>query len=309
MTTILAATGMGAALMMAGCGDIKQEVTEDFSSLAALDEKSDAFSQRMRIVGSLSYGQTSAAVTYSNPPRYRAFKFGGQRGDRVTVWVRSRTGDAVAWVLDNSFRTLAYNDDASTSTLDSKIILALPGNINPDIVTYYIVFRDYSLSRRSFTVSLQGQPANDFRSCTRDSDCVRVEAGCCPLGNWTAVRSGQEDAFHATLHCPAHPMCPMIAIRDDGSVAQCNNDTHKCEVAKPQDLQCGGRSVNPHRCPDGHQCLGPALAYDGFGSCFKTCGGIGARPCPEGFACVDNPYDSCDPAHGGADCPGMCVPQ
>jgi hypothetical protein len=38
------------------------------------------------------------------------------------------------------------------------------------------------------------------------------------------------------------------------------------------------------------------------------CGGLAGIPCPEGFACVDDPNDSCDPATGGADCAGICLP-
>jgi hypothetical protein len=38
------------------------------------------------------------------------------------------------------------------------------------------------------------------------------------------------------------------------------------------------------------------------------CGGIAAFPCADGFTCVDNPNDSCDPNNGGADCGGICVP-
>ena len=37
------------------------------------------------------------------------------------------------------------------------------------------------------------------------------------------------------------------------------------------------------------------------------CGGIAGFPCPDGFECVDDPSDSCDPRTGGADCGGMCV--
>ena len=39
------------------------------------------------------------------------------------------------------------------------------------------------------------------------------------------------------------------------------------------------------------------------------CGGIAAFPCPEGYTCVDDPSDDCDPLAGGADCNGMCVKQ
>ena len=37
------------------------------------------------------------------------------------------------------------------------------------------------------------------------------------------------------------------------------------------------------------------------------CGGIAAIPCPDGYVCVDNPADDCDPLAGGADCSGICV--
>src|SRR5688500_12734154 len=36
------------------------------------------------------------------------------------------------------------------------------------------------------------------------------------------------------------------------------------------------------------------------------CGGIAAIVCPEGYTCVDDPSDSCDPGAGGADCGGVC---
>ncbi|MDP9409024.1 MAG: hypothetical protein M3P70_00720 [Actinomycetota bacterium] len=39
-----------------------------------------------------------------------------------------------------------------------------------------------------------------------------------------------------------------------------------------------------------------------------SCGGIAGLPCPEGFTCVDDPSDNCNPATGGADCLGICRP-
>src|SRR5262249_50060052 len=36
------------------------------------------------------------------------------------------------------------------------------------------------------------------------------------------------------------------------------------------------------------------------------CGGIAGIACPGLGTCVDNPNDSCDPQHGGADCAGVC---
>ncbi len=37
------------------------------------------------------------------------------------------------------------------------------------------------------------------------------------------------------------------------------------------------------------------------------CGGIAGIPCAEGFVCVDDPNDDCNPKTGGADCGGICV--
>lgn len=40
-----------------------------------------------------------------------------------------------------------------------------------------------------------------------------------------------------------------------------------------------------------------------------SCGGFLGIPCEgAGEVCVDDPSDDCDPAHGGADCIGVCVP-
>src|SRR5262249_9578556 len=160
----------------------------------------------MKIVGSLDYGQTSADVRYANPPRYRAFKFGGAKGDQVDVWVRSADGDAVAWLLDNNFHTLAKNDDADDTTLDSHLTAKLPGNSNPDIITYYIVFREYSLDRATFNVSLDAAKANDFFSCKLDSDCVAIPTvGCCNNGYKIAVNKGEVDAYTAANACTVVP--------------------------------------------------------------------------------------------------------
>lgn len=38
----------------------------------------------------------------------------------------------------------------------------------------------------------------------------------------------------------------------------------------------------------------------------QFCGGIAGFPCPEGYVCVDDPTDDCNPRKGGADCGGYC---
>lgn len=39
----------------------------------------------------------------------------------------------------------------------------------------------------------------------------------------------------------------------------------------------------------------------------KSCGGFAGTPCGAGEVCIDDPSDGCDPAHGGADCSGICT--
>jgi hypothetical protein len=38
----------------------------------------------------------------------------------------------------------------------------------------------------------------------------------------------------------------------------------------------------------------------------EFCGGFAGIACPEGYTCVDDPTDDCDPNQGGADCGGIC---
>ena len=52
------------------------------------------------------------------------------------------------------------------------------------------------------------------------------------------------------------------------------------------------------------QCVRRGAGGDATG---RFCGGIAAIPCPEGYVCVDDPTDTCDPNQGGADCGGICV--
>ena len=50
------------------------------------------------------------------------------------------------------------------------------------------------------------------------------------------------------------------------------------------------------------------VSIDFIGECMPSfCGGIAGFECDEGYECVDDPNDACDPNMGGADCPGRCV--
>lgn len=87
------------------------------------------------------------------------------------------------------------------------------------------------------------------------------------------------------------------------------------DASEPQ--RCGGNSPNASSCPTGYECVDKpgscSMAVDCEGICQLKptqrdfCGGIAGIQCPAGKDCVDDPNDSCDPAHGGADCGGICV--
>ncbi len=300
-------------LAIAACSaEDKQPVESDFSDLAAIDQKSDAFSYRMKILGSLDYGQTSTNVKYTSSPRYRAYKFAGGKGDVVDVWTRSSNGgDAVTWLLDNAFHVVASNDDADAGTLDSHVSATLPGNTDPAIRTYYVVYRDYSLNNRKFAVSLNGAvAAPDLFSCNVDADCVALPAhSCCGQCLNAAVNKDQVVAYQAQpLDCGGHA-CTVLC-RIETRVAQCNTAAKKCEMIEPTDIVCGGHTINPHRCPASFVCDDPGAAWDAPGKCVSAppfCGGIANIQCPAGLTCIDDPTDDCDNSKGGADCGGICV--
>src|SRR6185437_190052 len=97
------------------------------------------------------------------------------------------------------YKIISVNDD-SDGTTDSHITATLPGNTNPDIVTYMIIFRDYWLDNASFTVS----------------HCVAIsKGGCCPNGWNVAVNQSSVDAYNAANACAdPHPICPLYVVND-----------------------------------------------------------------------------------------------
>ena len=285
-----------------GCvSDGKAPVDDQFG--AAIGGKADHTS--IQLVASLGYGETTSALYYQDPPRYLAVHFDGTAGDTVSARVNALDGgDPVAWLIDGAGEVHASNDDESTSSLDSLMETTLVAT-GP----HYVLFRDYYLESGLFSVAIDGSSddGGDWLSCNTDSDCVRVEAGCCSVGDWIGIRGDSAAAYHSSLECPANPVCPLVPILDHGETAICDNNSNTCEVVLPDEIQCGGNSINPHMCPAGYSCVGDALAWDGFGECARFCGGFGNFSCPAGYTCQDDPNDDCDPQNGGADCGGVCL--
>jgi hypothetical protein len=248
-TSGLALIAVTAASLLLACSSgssEKQDVSNESDAIA--------FSHNWSILGSLDYGQTSPAFDYSNPPKYRAYKFAGGTGGAVDVWVRSTNGgDSVAWILDNDFKIVGHNDDASSSTLDSHITATLPANAS---ATHYVVVRDYNLADASFTIELSGTPATPiWESCNVDSDCEAVpQVGCCNNGYKAAVNKHHVTAYEDSFTCPPpKPFCPLYVILDTRQ-PECNTGSHTCEMVAIDSISCGGFTANPHVCPSGYEC-------------------------------------------------------
>lgn len=141
----------------------------------------------------------------------------------------------------------------------------------------------------------------------------RVAAECGTDGDPPCEPCADGSVACAKLDCVAgrcvEVFPPCLPIDDGGVGPQCDPST-----------PCSAPAVC-QLCPDGvsyscaqADCIGgtcrtwfPACpSYDG-GMGTVSCGGFGGKGCPGLGSCVDYPYDGCDPARGGADCPGECV--
>ena len=80
-------------------------------------------------------------------------------------------------------------------------------------------------------------------------------------------------------------------------------DPNECPRLDAPVCGCDGQTY-PNRCRAG--VVGVSIASEG--PCQPAfCGGFAGFECERGWDCVDVPNDGCDPAQGGADCPGVCV--
>jgi hypothetical protein len=130
------------------------------------------------------------------------------------------------------------------------------------------------------TMRGSGDTAHWVDRCNVDADCVKIPATCCENLKSTAVRASLAHAYHASLHCRQPTICPMILIKPDDSMPECNVTSHACELVAPRDIACviddDGLSTVPelHACPEGYVCREEAAALaelPGFGSAPGRC--------------------------------------
>jgi hypothetical protein len=262
-----------AMLCGAGCGAQKAMPEESFGDLADLDEKSDSFSYRMSIAGTIKAGE-SRWTRYTARPRFRAYRFAGTKGDRVDVWVRARNDDAVAWLTDSRFDVIASNDDADGTTLDAHLTATLRWT-----GTHFIIFRTYDVVPATFDVSLSVEAEKpDYRACRADGDCIKVSmGGCCTAWQKTAVNATYADAYANDNQCrPPYPPCaPPPTDVEDNRVAVC--ESGQCTLVDGCDY---GGTV--------YRVGATFTAADGCNTC--NCGAGGVVGCTKKlcFACVYN---------------------
>jgi hypothetical protein len=138
-------------IFAAGCSgaprDGADSSSESASALRTLDDSEK--------VGSIAYGDTKT-VSYTGVPLYRALSFSAHAGDSVDLWVRSTSGDARAWLVNPSWKTIASNDDAGGGTKNSHIATTIGTD-----GTHWIVFREADREDATFNVSLSGSSSND----------------------------------------------------------------------------------------------------------------------------------------------------
>jgi hypothetical protein len=123
---------------------------------ATVDSALDATS-----LGTIASGQTLTSP-YTSPPLYRAYSFHAWPGDAIAVDVHSDR-DAVAWITDPSYASLAFNDDASPATRDAHVVYTAPraggaGARASSRCDYEIVFREFGRLPATFDVTLSIEP-------------------------------------------------------------------------------------------------------------------------------------------------------
>jgi hypothetical protein len=109
------------------------------------------------ILGDLAFGETSAAIEYTDTPLYRAYRIRANAGDTIDVRVRSEDGgDPTAWLLASNYRTLKSNRDAAPGVRDARIVhrVSTAG-------TYFIAFREQNQEDTILRVELAPRASGD----------------------------------------------------------------------------------------------------------------------------------------------------
>jgi hypothetical protein len=202
--------------LVAGCSsqsaDDKSEKTESSADELRLSGT--------RYLGRITSGQTRTGYYYT-PPTYRSYGFDARGGDKITADVKSVYGDGVGYITDATYNVLAFNDDATQSTLDSKVTYTIPAG--QPIASYRIVFRDYDLLEATFSVKLSiestavpvctydGQSysaGEQFESIDGCNTCTCSANGSVSCSKMVCACNPQQEPWRTYLGTPAQ--CPGL---------------------------------------------------------------------------------------------------
>lgn len=175
------------ALPIAACaspqGDDSAVAVSSESELRQLDAS--------EIVGTIAYGETKT-VAYTEETRYRAFSFTAAEGDEIDArFVGANTLDPIGFLLDQNFKTLAQNDDESSTSDAAHVTYKMT-----KAGKYYLAVREANEEAGQLTVSLA-----KVGSTTPRPDDPFDPASCTgsPMTNEQALAHFSPGAMHARL--------------------------------------------------------------------------------------------------------------
>jgi hypothetical protein len=295
-----------AACFAVGCAaaTAKDTPDDDFGIVVG-DAPSDAHSRRVIVQGQLAYGEEIESAYPTDGAGYHGWTFEGRAGHHVILSVTAiDPSDSVLAVFGPrgeatwaDAERIAKNDDASAGSSDSGLQLALPADGE-----YLVLVREFQDGPGRFRLSLGC--AGDCRAagvvvddedtvaCEIDSDCVAIEATCCPCNFGGTMRAvSREHQESAAPDCSTHwaSACADGLYLCDGRVPACVSG--RCELVAPpaeHEMACGGlgRYLS---CGASSYCHFPAGTGCGFddqrGACVR-------RPdyCPDDYV----PVCGCD---------------
>ena len=137
-------------------------------------------------------------------------------------------------------------------------------------------------------------------ACVAHAAGVSVASeGECPSSNVCGTRGAPE--------CPSESFCDFPAGSHCGAADEGGTCRPFSEFCPENSRRCAAATARPtataaSRTPPACRSITTARAETEG----QFCGGFGGIQCPDGFVCVDDPDDGCDPANGGADCGGVC---
>ena len=214
----------------AGCA---VDTSEDDDSLSS---ESDLSATRIQQLGTIASGATKT-VSYTSSPLYRAYAFTAKKGDSVDIWVRSSSGDAIAYLLRSSYSTVARNDDASGATHDAHLSATIKSDGQ-----YFIAFKEAKGKNADFTVSFtstSASSANDAGPATNDAFDPASCSGA-PLDFVSKFRPGATEAVLSDYQI-------VLRKRQCNSVTGCSPWQATTEHSGPSGHGKATLTVNPMR--------------------------------------------------------------